>query len=547
MTCHSHGNQRPAGGARRTISRFGEVVVNNKRVIKAILDPAVDDGPLAASALILDGDEEATLIGTPADEIYDALMLKKLRGLYGSCMDEGRLDEVGAAPLLKITDTVRKLFDGSTMIVDAISGGECGLGKEQNGNLTAAIAFLHSRGIPVLFDMIAGEDAGNDPDAMTLWFTQSDFGLPSKEYFQEDSIVALYQSAIERLLEYLYENAPSASAFIPPPQGSVVVNDEAGRNPSTSPNSPLIAFEKRLAAASLPLDKLYLDPFGTYNPTPIANLTHALPQVAWGKYFASMTPRAYLGLVIVTYPAYPAKVAAILAETKGEVVAAYFVARAARALSPHLGHGTVPWKVTRELAEVLQGIKKGAVADRSEWCISKVESALGFALGRYFVNETFTGDLREKVTKVVTHIVGAFKKKLKDIECMDEESVNAAAEKVGWLCDGNFTLAENIADSGLIQSYRAWKAQHADSLQNGNDHLLPGLAFTREQLFFISFAQAWTQNIKPAAAVADVRGNPHSPKRYRVDGTVFNIPEFAEAFNCSATAKVRTPVYAYFG
>ena len=77
----------------------------------------------------------------------------------------------------------------------------------------------------------------------------------------------------------------------------------------------------------------------------------------------------------------------------------------------------------------------------------------------------------------------------------------------------------------------------------------------RDQLFFISFARIWARAIKPAAAVSflenlhasgiwrfyqvqRIRTDPHSPTRFRVDGTVSNIPEFAEAFKCSKKAKV---------
>ena len=64
------------------------------------------------------------------------------------------------------------------------------------------------------------------------------------------------------------------------------------------------------------------------------------------------------------------------------------------------------------------------------------------------------------------------------------------------------TSGENIGDSGLIQAYRAWKANYDDSLEDGNEFILPGLNYTREQMFFISFARSWAQNIKPAAAVS---------------------------------------------
>jgi len=49
-------------------------------------------------------------------------------------------------------------------------------------------------------------------------------------------------------------------------------------------------------------------------------------------------------------------------------------------------------------------------------------------------------------------------------------------------------------------------------------------------------------NLRPLSRpcqVQRVRTDPHAPNRYRTDGTVANIPEFAEAFKCSKWAKVR--------
>lgn len=86
------------------------------------------------------------------------------------------------------------------------------------------------------------------------------------------------------------------------------------------------------------------------------------------------------------------------------MIEAYLISRAALALSPYLGMGTEAWQAQRSLVELLTGVKKGAVGDRAEYCVGIVESNLGFAVGRYFVNETFRDQAREKGTKVITGI-----------------------------------------------------------------------------------------------------------------------------------------------
>ena len=149
-------------------------------------------------------------------------------------------------------------------------------------------------------------------------------------------------------------------------------------------------------------DKLYQDPIGTYNPRPLSNLTDSLPQINFTDYFAKLGTRSYPERVIITHPSYPPSLSDILNHTSSDVVEAYLVVRATLKLARYLGQNTEIWKAVRSLEETLKGIKKGAVGDRAEFCVTQVEKALGFAAGRYFVNESFGADSREKGIKVIT-------------------------------------------------------------------------------------------------------------------------------------------------
>ncbi len=94
--------------------------------------------------------------------------------------------------------------------------------------------------------------------------------------------------------------------------------------------------------------------------------------------------------------------------------------------------------------------------------------------------------------------------------------------------NGRLTLGENTADNGGL---RVALMALQDTL-NGKEQVLDG--FTAEQRFFLGFAQIWCENNTPQAERQQALTNPHSPGRYRVDGTLQNMPEFQKAFACKA-------------
>lgn len=93
--------------------------------------------------------------------------------------------------------------------------------------------------------------------------------------------------------------------------------------------------------------------------------------------------------------------------------------------------------------------------------------------------------------------------------------------------NGKLTLGENIADlGGAIISFAALKKAIA-----GKD--VPKIdGFTQEQRFFLSWAQAWRNNMRPEALKMQVNTDPHSPGRFRANGPLENMTEFREAFGC---------------
>ncbi len=94
--------------------------------------------------------------------------------------------------------------------------------------------------------------------------------------------------------------------------------------------------------------------------------------------------------------------------------------------------------------------------------------------------------------------------------------------------NGRLTLGENSADNGGLRI--AFLALE-DTLKDKKE-VLDG--FTPEQRFFLGFAQVWCETTAPQEARSRAVTDPHSPGRYRVNGTLQNMPEFQNAFACKA-------------
>jgi len=103
---------------------------------------------------------------------------------------------------------------------------------------------------------------------------------------------------------------------------------------------------------------------------------------------------------------------------------------------------------------------------------------------------------------------------------------------------GQLVVGESVADlGGLTVAYAAYQK----SLQ-GKPRPKDINGFTAEQRFFLGWAQVWAQNMRPEAARLRTATDPHPLGKFRVNGPLSNMPQFAAAYGCkTGEAMVRPP------
>ncbi|MBA3459182.1 MAG: M13 family metallopeptidase [Deltaproteobacteria bacterium] len=118
--------------------------------------------------------------------------------------------------------------------------------------------------------------------------------------------------------------------------------------------------------------------------------------------------------------------------------------------------------------------------------------------------------------------------------CVADQYSTFEAMPKGYV-NGRLTLGENIADMGGVKmAFKAYRSLRKDAAK-----LYVADGFSEDQQFFIAVAQAWCSKDRPAETQRRLISDVHAPPKFRVYGSLRNLPEFAEAFSCTAGTPMR--------
>jgi putative endopeptidase len=112
-------------------------------------------------------------------------------------------------------------------------------------------------------------------------------------------------------------------------------------------------------------------------------------------------------------------------------------------------------------------------------------------------------------------------------ECVAKQFDGYEVEK-GLHENGKLVEGESIADlGGATLAYAAFqKSLHGKRSEKDAN------GFTPEQRFFLGYAENWAVNVRPELARLQTNTDPHPLPKFRANGPLSNMAEFAKAFGC---------------
>jgi putative endopeptidase len=312
---------------------------------------------------------------------------QKIGDYYASCMDETAIESAGLRPL-----------DAEFARIAAI---------DSVAALEAEIARLHRQGVDAVFDFNSDQDY-KDSTQVIAELNQGGISLPDRDYYtrQDDKSKALraaYRRHITNMFKLLGDDPAKASA-------------EAGT---------VLAIETTLAKASLTNVELR-DPDNVYHKLSIATFDQSTPHIRWRQYF-QQTGAPVTASLNVAEPHFFAAVDAALISVPLSDWKVY--------LRWHLIHSvarTLPKAFEEENFDFFERTLQGTQQMRPRWqrCVNATDSALGEALGQFYVQQAFPPEAKAKATQLVRNIMAALHDDLTTLDWMSPATRQKALEKL---------------------------------------------------------------------------------------------------------------------
>jgi endothelin-converting enzyme len=255
------------------------------------------------------------------EENYD-----KMKAAYTACLSEDTIKHAGIWPLMDIIHQITDLFPISPT----------GATTADTDAFRKTIGFLSELGISALIASGTGAD-DRDPDTVVVQVGPPyRIGLPAKERYEDEKIVAKYKTVVTDVLSALLPETVSNLTY-------------AG----------VVEFERQLAAAS-PNGEDWGNVTKYYNPMSLEEATALAPQLDIAGILTGLAPPNVLfERLIVTFPQYLRDLSALLTATPDEILQCYFVWKAVQSLAYYVDADAV--KPYKQFSNMLQGKVRGPI------------------------------------------------------------------------------------------------------------------------------------------------------------------------------------------
>lgn len=193
-------------------------------------------------------------------------------------------------------------------------------------------------------------------------------GLSSKEYYNDDDLVAKYTDTIAHVLENLLEEAKRSSMIVQSSHKDMLVM-------SAKLVHDLVELESKLAEAT-PDEEDAEDVTKYYNPKTLEEAESLLPQLSISEIVAHLAPSGcHPQKLIIASPAYLQAVFRVLKSTSTETLQAYFVWKVVQAYSSKIEDKAL--KPLKRFNNIQLGKDPDAVEERWRTCIKNADNSLG--------------------------------------------------------------------------------------------------------------------------------------------------------------------------
>ncbi|MDN3922081.1 M13 family metallopeptidase [Roseateles violae] len=309
---------------------------------------------------------------------------QKIAAFYAAYTDTAAIDKAGLAPLQPRLASIAAIKTRAELAA--------WLGKAQGEFST-----------PVLLSV---QPDSKDPTTHLALTWQGGLGMPDRDYYlKDDERLAKARAAYELYLTRLAQLS--------------------GDKQAAATARTVLALEKRIAEAHWPKVELR-DPVKTYNPMTPAELAAAAPGMDWAAFLAA----GQLGGIqrlSVSQPSLATGVAKLVAEVPLEQWKAYLRLRVLDESADVLP------KAFREARFAFKGTAlTGAKEEKPRWQkgIDEVNSALGEAVGKVYVERHFPPAYKARMQELVKNLLAAYGESIDGLAWMSPETKAQAKDKL---------------------------------------------------------------------------------------------------------------------